>query len=73
MQVRSFKPDPLIYEAAEQVTGLSGSDLVFIDDRADNAAAAADRGWHAIHHTSPQRTLQKLGELGLPVVGAACI
>jgi len=68
MQVRSFKPEPEIYAAAEALAQLSGSDLVFIDDRQDNAAAAAERGWHAIHHTSPQRTLAELRALGLPVV-----
>lgn len=69
-QVCSFKPDPAIYEAAEHLAGLQGADLAFIDDRADNAAAAAARGWQAIHHTSPQGTLRQLQALGLPVVEA---
>ena len=68
LQVRSFKPDPEIYAAAEDITQLAGGDLVFIDDRPENAAAAAARGWHAIHHTSPEETLRQLGGLGLPVV-----
>ncbi|EFN54145.1 hypothetical protein CHLNCDRAFT_135540 [Chlorella variabilis] len=69
-EVCSFKPDPAIYEAAERLAGLQGADLAFIDDRADNAAAAAARGWQAIHHTSPQGTLRQLQALGLPVVEA---
>lgn len=68
LQVRSFKPEPEMYAAAEALAGLHGSDLLFIDDREENAAAAAERGWHAIHHTSPQDTLQRLRDLGLPVV-----
>ncbi|PRW60139.1 haloacid dehalogenase [Chlorella sorokiniana] len=70
-EVCSFKPDPEIYAAAEQLTGCSGPDLVFIDDKEENAAAAAARGWQAIHHTSVAGTLQQLQALGLPVVDAA--
>lgn len=66
----SFKPEPEIYAAAESLTQLAGPDLLFIDDREENAAAAAQRGWHAIHHRSPGATLRALCELGLPTVGA---
>ncbi|MEP2919824.1 HAD-IA family hydrolase [Sulfitobacter sp.] len=40
-----IKPDARIYEMLEQATGLSGAELIFTDDRADNIAAAAARGW----------------------------
>ena len=69
--MRSFKPDPEIYAAAEQLTGCSGPDLVFIDDKQENAAAAAARGWRAVHHTSMAGTLRQLQELGLPVVSTS--
>lgn len=39
------KPDPAIYEALEQGTGLSGDALLFTDDKPENIAAAAARGW----------------------------
>lgn len=71
LQVCSFKPEPAIYEAAEQLAGCSGPDLVFIDDKQENAAAAAARGWRSIHHTSVAGTLRQLKELGLPVVVGA--
>lgn len=67
-EVCSFKPDPEIYAAAEQAAQLAGPELLFIDDREENAAAAAQRGWQAIHHTSPADTLQRLRQLGLPTV-----
>jgi 2-haloacid dehalogenase len=67
-EVGSFKPDPEIYAAAERLTGLKGADLAFIDDKAENVAAAAARGWRAIHHTSPASTLRQLQQMGLPVV-----
>jgi epoxide hydrolase-like predicted phosphatase len=65
-KVGAMKPDAKIYESAERLTGRHGSELVFIDDRADNAAAASARGWHAIHHQDPAQTglvLHKLGVL----------
>lgn len=39
------KPDPAIYEALELGTGLSGAALLFTDDKAENIAVAAARGW----------------------------
>lgn len=39
------KPDAAIYERVEQDCGLSPEALLFTDDRADNIAAAAARGW----------------------------
>lgn len=44
-QLGVIKPDPEIYQIVERDSGLSGGALFFIDDRADNIAAAADRGW----------------------------
>lgn len=40
-----IKPEARIYEMLEQETGLSGADLFFTDDRADNIVAAKARGW----------------------------
>lgn len=40
-----IKPDPRIYEMVEQDCGLPPQSLLFTDDRADNIAAAARRGW----------------------------
>lgn len=39
------KPDPRIYDLVEADCGLAGAQLLFADDRADNIAAAAARGW----------------------------
>lgn len=44
--LRCIKPEPEIYAALEDQSGLSGAQLIFTDDRADNIAAAAKRGWH---------------------------
>ncbi|MEO0681562.1 MAG: HAD-IA family hydrolase [Pseudomonadota bacterium] len=41
----ALKPEPEIYAAMEAATGASGADLWFIDDKAENVAAAKARGW----------------------------
>lgn len=43
--LRLLKPDPAIYAAVESATGLAPDTLFFIDDRPENIAAAAERGW----------------------------
>ena len=48
-EVQSMKPDAGIYEASENACGLTGSQIFFTDDREENVAAAAKRGW-ATHH-----------------------
>lgn len=45
-QERCAKPDPAIYAALEQRSGMAAGQLLFVDDRADNIAAAVARGWH---------------------------
>jgi FMN phosphatase YigB (HAD superfamily) len=54
---RALKPHAPIYQAAEKLSGLRGRDLVFIDDRDDNVAGAANLGWQTIHHRSPAETI----------------
>ena len=39
------KPDPAIYAAVEADCGIPPAHLLFTDDRAENIAAAAARGW----------------------------
>ncbi|RPF71811.1 HAD family hydrolase [Aurantiacibacter spongiae] len=51
------KPDPEIYAIAERRFGHPPGELFFIDDRADNIAAAKARGWHG-HLFTDSRTLE---------------
>lgn len=59
-EIRCMKPDEPIYAAVERGTGLTGSAIVYIDDREENVEAAARRGWRAIHHISPAATVERL-------------
>ena len=44
-EAKLMKPDKAIYLHCEQLCGFSGSQIFFTDDRAENIAAAALRGW----------------------------
>ena len=62
---RCMKPDPKLYEVAERVSGLSGADLLYLDDREENVAAGAARGWQTILHRDPAETRALVQKLGL--------
>ena len=56
-EVRSMKPDTRIYEAVEAMSGFSGGDLLYLDDRPENIAAGIARGWQAWIHADPGETV----------------
>lgn len=60
-----IKPAPAIYAAVEDGSGLPPEALLFTDDRADNIAAAAARGWGTHHFTGPQGWAARLVSEGL--------
>jgi HAD superfamily hydrolase (TIGR01509 family) len=64
-EVGAMKPQPEIYAAMEAMCGRSGADLIYLDDRAENIAAGAARGWRAILHQSEKITRNELAKLGL--------
>jgi 2-haloacid dehalogenase len=64
-EVGAMKPDARIYETLETRTGWGGSDILYLDDRAENVAAGAARGWQAILHESPDKTRAVIRKLGL--------
>ena len=52
--MRMMKPDPAIYAALEQSSGLAPETLLFADDLPENIAAAAARGWQVHLFEGPQ-------------------
>ena len=62
---RCAKPHAAIYAVLEQRSGLAGRDLFFVDDRADNIAAARSRGWHGHVFTGAPALERELSALGL--------
>ncbi|WP_420569241.1 HAD family hydrolase [Thalassovita sp.] len=53
-RLKQIKPDAGIYDALEQGCGLPPESLLFTDDRPENIAAAAARGWKTHLFEGPQ-------------------
>lgn len=56
---RLIKPDPAIFHLAASRFGRDPRTMLFIDDNADNIAAAATLGWHVHHFTGDAATLER--------------
>ncbi len=55
------KPDLAIYQLAQRRMGAAhGHQILFLDDHADNVAAAAQRGWNTLHVTDVSRLAQQV-------------
>ena len=63
----AMKPAAKIYEVVEGRTGQKGKAIAYVDDRAENVEAGLARGWHALLHETPEKTIPALRRLGLPV------
>jgi len=61
----AMKPDAKLYEILERTTQRRGEEIVYIDDRPENVATGAGRGWRAVLHESPGKTRSALREMGL--------
>ena len=61
------KPDPAIFEIAVARTGLPAADLVLVDDKEANVAAAIEFGLDGIVFTGADDLRVALRERGLPV------
>jgi HAD superfamily hydrolase (TIGR01509 family) len=55
-EVGVMKPEAGIYEALEKLAGRRGADIVYLDDRPENVAGGAGRGWRAILHETPEKS-----------------
>ncbi len=59
-EVGSMKPAARIYEVCEDHAGCQGASIFFTDDRAENIAAAARRGWATYQFGSESELLERL-------------
>ena len=66
-----IKPEPEIYAQVEADCGIPPDRLLFTDDRSDNIAAAAARGWQTHLFETPEGWAGCLVALGLLSVGEA--
>lgn len=60
-----IKPEARIYEMVEEDCGIAPDRLLFTDDRHDNIAAAARRGWQVHHFDGPMGWAERLQAEGL--------
>ena len=61
----AMKPDAKLYEVVERVTGRKGRQILYLDDRIENAQAGTARGWHVIQHQDANASKARVTELGL--------
>jgi len=61
----SMKPSAKLYEIVERASGRKGGEILYIDDRPENVAAGAARGWKTILHEDPSKTRAALQQLGV--------
>jgi HAD superfamily hydrolase (TIGR01509 family) len=64
---RVMKPDPAIYAAVERAMGRKGDALAYLDDRPENVQGGLARGWRAVLHETPEKSIAALRLMGLPV------
>ncbi|WP_299355452.1 HAD family phosphatase [uncultured Shimia sp.] len=64
-RLKLIKPDPAIYAHVETDCGIPPQRLLFADDRAENVAAASDRGWKTHLFDGPQGWAARLVAEGL--------
>jgi putative hydrolase of the HAD superfamily len=55
-ELKLAKPDPRCYGRALARLGANPDEVIFIDDRAENVAAAAELGLSSVHFTSTDET-----------------
>ena len=58
-----LKPEPRIYEIAEQRSGVGGCEILFLDDKPENVAAGKRHGWLTILHRSNVESVAAVREM----------
>jgi putative hydrolase of the HAD superfamily len=64
-EVGATKPESKIYEALERMAGRRGAEILYLDDRQENIAVGASRGWQVILQESPEKSHTAIHNLGL--------
>ena len=61
----AMKPQAKLYEVVERMTGRRGTQILYLDDRPENAVAGRERGWHVIQHEEYRASAARVADLGL--------
>jgi HAD superfamily hydrolase (TIGR01509 family) len=60
-----MKPNAKLYEVVESESGRQKAEFLYLDDRPENVAAGAARGWQVVLHETSQKSLAAVQKLGL--------
>ena len=61
----AMKPDARLYEVVESECARRGAEILYLDDRPENVAAGAARGWQAILQETSEKSRAAIQRLGL--------
>ena len=61
----AMKPDARLYEVVERQSGRRDAEILYLDDRPENIATGAARGWQVILQESPEKSRAAVQNLGL--------
>ncbi len=64
-RVKCIKPDPQIYHILMEEYGLTGEEILFLDDNLANIKAAKAEGWNAIWAADHKTALKELEAYGI--------
>jgi HAD superfamily hydrolase (TIGR01509 family) len=64
-KLNSMKPDPAIYARAAELAGVAPQQILFLDDRPENVAAARVAGYDAVEYTTVEAFEGELQRRGL--------
>ena len=64
-KVGALKPQSKIYEVLEEISGLQGGVIAYVDDLPLNCKTGRDRGWKVCCHTDTKSSYEFFKELGL--------
>jgi HAD superfamily hydrolase (TIGR01509 family) len=62
-EVGIAKPAPAVFRLTEQLLGVAGDEVVFIDDHDGHIAAARAHGWLAVLHTDTRQSIAEVTRL----------
>jgi len=61
-EMKTYKPDPKIFQIVIETLEQDPSELIFIDDFSENIVAAREAGIHAVQFVNKEQTLADLAE-----------
>lgn len=64
-ELGALKPEPVIYSRAAALAGCAAEEIFFVDDRADNVAAAREAGFDAVQYLDTPRLAADLRHRGV--------